>query len=228
MLVMSGIKPIGRHQEKRLTAAAVRNLGPGFHGDGNCLFLKVEKSGARRWVLRVVINGKRSDIGLGSATLVSLSEAREKALEHRKLARAGEDPLAAKRRSKAIPSFEEAARQVHAHREGGWRNEKHRKQWLASFENHVFPYIGSKRIDRVDSADILHALDHIWTTKAETGRRIKQRIGTVLDWGIARGFRIDNPTAAVQQALSKSGRSSVKHMKALHYNEVSSAIKNRS
>jgi hypothetical protein len=89
---MSGIKPTGRHQEKRLSAAAVRNLGEGFHADGNGLYLKVDKSGARRWVQRIVIGPKRRDIGLGSAALVTLAEAREAALQHRKAARAGDEP----------------------------------------------------------------------------------------------------------------------------------------
>lgn len=222
---MSGIKPTGRHQEKRLTAATVRSITkPGLHADGQGLYLRVDASGAKRWIQRIVIQGKRRDIGLGSAALVDLSEARGKALQQRKLARDGEDPLAAKRRLQSIPTFEEAARQVHAHREDGWRNEKHRKQWLSSMENHVFGYIGSKRIDRIESADVLHALDHIWTTKPETARRIKQRIGMVLQWGIARGFRSDNPAAVAQQALVRHDRSKVKRMKALPYGEVFTAI----
>lgn len=162
---MSGYKPAGRHREKVLTAAAVRNLGEGFHADGGNLYLKVDPSGARRWVVRLVVQGKRSDIGLGSAALVSLAEAREAALQHRKTARAGDDPLAAKRRSKAIPTFKEAAEQVHAHNEGGWRNDKHRKQWLSTLETYAFPYLGSKRIDKIDSHDITLALDDIWNTK---------------------------------------------------------------
>jgi hypothetical protein len=95
MLVgMTGIKPTGQHKEKRLSAAFVRTIKePGFYGDGHGLYLKVDASGARRWVQRLMIHGKRRDIGLGSASLVSLSEARERALEQRKVARAGETPL---------------------------------------------------------------------------------------------------------------------------------------
>ncbi|MBD8678315.1 tyrosine-type recombinase/integrase [Sphingomonas sp. CFBP 13720] len=221
---MSGIKPTGRHQEKRLTPAGARNLGPGFHADGQGLYLKVDASGARRWVQRIVIQGKRRDVGLGSAALVTLGEAREAALQQRKLARAGYDPLAAKQRSKAIPSFEEAARQVHAHNEGGWRNEKHRKQWLSTMEAYVFPHIGARKVGAVSSADILLALDPIWTRRSETARRVKQRIGTVLKWAIARGYRTDNPADVVQQALLKHDRSNVKRMTALHHSEVPKAI----
>lgn len=92
---MSGYKPAGRHTEKRLSAAQVRTqTEPGFYADGHGLYLKVDDSGAKRWIQRIVIAGKRRDIGLGSASLVSLAEARETALQHRKAARAGEDPLA--------------------------------------------------------------------------------------------------------------------------------------
>lgn len=221
---MGGFKPTGRHREKVLTAATVRNLGEGFHADGGNLYLKVDPSGARRWVVRLIVQGKRRDIGLGSAALVSLAEAREAALQHRKAARAGDDPLAAKRRSKAIPTFKEAAEQVHAHNEGGWRNDKHRKQWLSSLETYAFPALGLKRIDKVDSHDVTLALDHIWTTKSATAQRVKQRIGVVLKWAIARGYRTDNPAEVVQQALAKRDHSKVKHMRALPYGEVSKAI----
>lgn len=221
---MSGYKPSGRHREKVLTVANVRNLGEGFHADGGNLYLKVDPSGARRWVVRLIVQGKRRDIGLGSAALVSLAEAREAALQHRKAARAGDDPLAAKRRSKAIPSFKEAAEQVHAHNEGGWKNDKHKKQWLSSLEAYAFPHLGSKRIDKIDSHDVTLALDSIWTTKNPTAQRIKQRIGTVLKWAIARGYRTDNPADVVQQALAKHNRAKVNHMKALPYSEVASAI----
>lgn len=221
---MSGIKPTGAHKEKRLSAAAVRNLGPGFHNDGNCLFLRVDDSGARRWVLRIVIQGKRRDIGLGSAALVTLAEAREAALQHRKAARAGDDPLAAKRRLQAIPTFEEAARLYIEQREGGWKNDKHKKQWSSTLETYAYPLIGSRQINKIDGTDILSVLDPIWASKNVTATRVKQRIGVILKWAIARGFRTDNPADAVQEALTKPDKSKIKRMLALPYSEVSKAI----
>ena len=88
---MAGSKPSGAHREKRLTAAFIRTIKqPGFYGDGHGLYLKVGSTGAKRWVQRIVIGDKRRDIGLGSASLVSLAEAREQALQHRKAR--SEDP----------------------------------------------------------------------------------------------------------------------------------------
>ena len=92
-------KPKGRHPDKALSAAFVRTAPPGRHADGNGLYLFVQPSGTRSWIQRLVIRGRRRELGLGSVALVSLAEAREKALANRKLAREGGDPLAEKRRS---------------------------------------------------------------------------------------------------------------------------------
>src|SRR5688500_2628451 len=102
------MKPRGRHPERALTAVRVKNLKePGRYADGNGLYLLVEPSGAKRWVLRTVVQGRRRDMGLGGANLVSLAEAREKAIGYRKLARDGGDPLAEKRKAaRTIPTFE--------------------------------------------------------------------------------------------------------------------------
>lgn len=106
--------PEGKKAKKPLTAAFVRTVKEaGRYGDANGLILRVEPSGSKRWIQRIVVRGKRVDIGLGSASLVTLAQARELAHNNRKLARAGGDPLAAKRRAKAVMTFEEAAREVH-------------------------------------------------------------------------------------------------------------------
>ncbi|MET3761698.1 integrase arm-type DNA-binding domain-containing protein [Sphingomonas sp. UYEF23] len=222
---MSKFKPIGRHLEKRLTAATVRSLNePGFYGDGNGLYLKVDASGAKRWVQRLVIQGKRRDIGLGSAGLVTLAEAREAALQQRKQARAGEDPIALKKASTAILTFEAAAQEVYDLTAPTWRNKKHGKQWLSTLETYAYPAFGEKRITAVTSADVLAALSSIWNLHPETARRVKQRIGTVMKWAIAQGWRIDNPADTISAALPKQDRSTVKHRQALPYGEVAAAI----
>lgn len=199
-------------------------MEPGFYGDGNGLYLKVDPSGAKRWIQRIVIQGKRRDIGLGSTTLVSLAEAREAALEHRKSARSGNDPLEAKKALQAIPTFEEAASKVHAANLPTWRNPKHGDQWINTLTTYAFPFFGKKRVDAISSADIMNALGDIWTAKPETARRVKQRIGTVLKWAVANGWRKDNPADFVQQGLAKQDRSKVQHRKALRYDDVSSAL----
>ena len=109
-----------KHLTNRLSAQFVRTAPPGFYCDGQGLNLRVDPSGARRWVQRLVIRGKPRTLGLGGYPLVSLKEAREKALANRKMARAGGDPLAEKRRAQGIPDFAEAATKViELHRPSG-------------------------------------------------------------------------------------------------------------
>lgn len=109
-------KPKGRHPHQRLNAVRIKHLPePGRHADGNGLYLFVENSGAKRWVLRTIVSGKRCDLGLGSLQLVSLAEARAEATLLRSQARKGQDVLAARRSERrTVPTFEEAARQVHS------------------------------------------------------------------------------------------------------------------
>nr|WP_197276958.1 site-specific integrase [Sphingomonas profundi] len=197
---------------------------PGFYADGNGLYLKVDPSGAKRWVQRLMIHKKRTDIGLGSTSLVSLAEARERALEHRRQARAGDDPLASRRASTTILTFKECAQKVYDLSAPTWRNAKHGQQWLNTLEAFASPIFGTKRIDAVTNADVLSALTPIWNTRPETARRVKQRIGTVMKWAMAQGWRGDNPAEAISKALPKHDRSSVKHRAALPYEAVADAI----
>lgn len=213
----------GRHPEKALSAAFVRNAPPGKHFDGQGLFLKVDPSGARRWVQRINVRGKRTEIGIGPASLVSLSEAREAALENRKLARAGGDPLRAKHEAQAVLTFEEAARKVYELHRPTWRNEKHAAQFISTLESYTFPRIGKIAVSEVTTADVLAVLTPIWLQKPETARRVRQRIGTVLKWAVARGWRQDNPADAISEALPKHDRRQ-QHRKSLPYGEVGACI----
>ena len=96
----------GRHPSNDLTAAFCRHVAEaGRYCDGNGLYLQVDPSGARRWIQKLVIQGKSRVIGLGSFTFVTLAEARDLAYTNRKTARAGGDPLAERRRARATPTF---------------------------------------------------------------------------------------------------------------------------
>jgi integrase len=213
-----------RTPKKALTAAFVRTANePGKYFDGNGLFLKVKDNGAKQWVQRIVIRGKRTEMGLGSVDLVSLSEAREVALQNRKLARSGGDPLKAKRESQAIMTFEDAARRVHELNEPSWSNPKHAAQFISTLETYAFPALGKYKVNEITTADVLAALTPIWLTKQETARRVRQRIGTVMKWTIAQGWRQDNPAQNIEQALPKQSKS-VQHRKALPYVDVSTCI----
>lgn len=213
-----------RRPERALTAQAVKSANaPGKYFDGHGLYLRVDANGSRFWVQRITIRGKRCELGLGSPSLVSLAEARAKALENRKLARLGGDPLQARREAQAVSTFEEAARKVHALHRPTWKNEKHAAQFLATLEAYAFPKIGRLKVQDITTADVLAVLMPIWTTIPETARRVRQRIGTVLKWAIAQGWRPDNPAENISQALPKVSKAQ-KHRKALPYGEVAGCI----
>lgn len=209
-----------KRAEKALSAAFVRTVtAHGKYTDGHGLFLKVDTSGAKRWVQRIMIRGKRTEIGMGSASLVTLAEAREAALQNRKLARAGGDPLQSKRASEALLTFEEASRKVHKIHEPTWRNKKHAAQFISTLETYTFRRIGKLKVSEVTTADVLAVLQPIWLEKPETARRVRQRIGTVMKWAVANGWRQDNPADAIAQALPKQDKTQA-HRKALPYDKV--------
>lgn len=213
-----------KHPHKALAPATIRNLNtPGLYPDGNALYLRVSDTGAKHWVQRLTIAGKRRDLGLGSLKLVSLKEARELALENRKMARSGGDPLAERRRAAGIPTFEAAARTVYELHAPTWKTEKHRKAWLATLEEYVFHHIGPKRVDLIHSGDVLRALKPIWNAKPQVATKIQQRIGRVLNHCIAEGWRLDNPAENIQKALPKIPAHT--HHEALPYTEVADAVR---
>ena len=215
----------GRHPDRALSAAFCRNVSEaGRYCDGNGLYLEVTVTGARHWVQRLRIWGKSRMFGLGGYPLVSLAEAREAAFENRKLARAGGDPLAEKRRAQGMPTFREAVEQVLVQKKAGWRESRHVKIWPASLERYAYPDLGDKQIDAITSVDVLQVLAPIWHEKPETARRVRQRIGTVMQWAVAMRYRSDNPAGdAVGQALGRQ-QTVTQHMQALPHREVAGAI----
>jgi integrase len=217
----------GRHPEKALSAVRVRAITePGRYADGNGLYLVVDRSGTKRWLLRTIVRGKRCDIGLGGLKLVTLSEARESAAAYRKLAREGGDPLAQRRRERAvIPTFAEAARSVHAAHAASWKNRKHAAQWINTLAEYVFPVLGDRRVDHIGTPDVLRVLSPIWLAKPETARRVRQRIRTVLDWTKAAGYRAgENPVDGVAKGLPRQP-DRANHHAALPYAEVPKFIR---
>ena len=217
-------KPRSRHPENALSAAFVRAVAEaGRYCDGQGLYLQVDPSGNRRWIQRLVIGGRRSELGLGGFPLVSLKEARTEAFANRRVARAGGDPLAGKRRGRGVPTFAEAVARVVEQKRSGWRNPKHAQDWPASLERFVFPRFGERSVSEVTSADVLGVLGPIWHEKPETARRVRQRIGAVMQWAVAMEYRPDNPCERVAATLGRQ-RDVVRHMRALPHGEVGEAL----
>jgi len=211
-------------ERKLLTAVKVKQVTePGKYYDENGLYLRVKPSGAKTWAQKIVIGGRQRELGLGSTMLVTLAEAREKARTNRMAAREGRDPIAERKRGTDIPTFAEAVDRVFSLHEPSWRNKKHAAQFRSTLNTYCTPFFGHKKVGEVTSQDVMNALMSIWLTKSETARRVKQRIGVVMKWAIAQGYRQDDPSNAIEQALPKANRS-VQQRKSIHYDAVAECL----
>lgn len=205
----------------KLTAASVKAAkAPGRYGDGKGLFLMVGKRESASWVVRVQKNGNRRDIGVGSASKVSLSTARELAEAVRTQIEAGIDPIAERKKAKGIPTFREAAEIVFEANRGKWSNGKHLWQWKRTLEMFVYPAIGDLRVSEVRAPQVHDLLATIWLEKPETARRVRQRVGMVLDWAFSKGFRdSEAPMRSITKGLPRQPRNAGHHA-AMPYPDV--------
>jgi integrase len=148
-----------------------------------------------------VIEPIHAEIPVYKRKSLTLAQAREKARIGRELAKAGINPaLHWRLENRLIPSFEQAAREYHAQVSRGWRNGKHGEQWLSTLKTYAFPVIGALPVDKIEARTVQRVLSPIWLTKAETARRVRQRIGAVLDYSHGHGWR---ETEAPMRALSQ-------------------------
>ena len=218
----------GPHREKRLSAKFVPVAPPGRHTDGGGLYLVVDISGARRWLLRLSVKGRRRDFGLGSAKVISLAEAREKAFEYRKMIAKGIDPiLERKRKIEKTITFKKAAEEVHKFQilESG-RNGKHKDQWINTLIKYAYPKIGDLSVDDISSRHILQILQPIWLSKHETARRVLQRLKVIFDYCIVNETRLgSNPTTGIEAGLKKA-KKKVQHFKAVPHNDLTELMQN--
>lgn len=190
---------------------------PGMYGDGGGLYLRVGPAGSKSWILRTVVHKKRRELGLGSVELVSLAEAREAAQTYRKVARSGGDPDTLRKRENL--TFAEAAKQVHAQLLPTWKNKKHADTWLASVQNNTRAFADNP-IHTVTSAEIMRALEPIWTKTPETARRLRQRLSTIFDWAKGKGlYPHENPVNGLTKALVNN-YARPKHLPSLRWREL--------
>ena len=197
--------------------------GPAKLIDEHGLYLRVSPRGAKMWIQRLTIRGKRTDNGIGHYPAMSLAEARTAAFERWKIAKAGGDPREAGS-GPATPTFGEAAEAVIAIHAPNWRNPKSGPQWRTSLQTYAYPIIGALPVSEITPGHVMAILEPIWNEKRETARRVKQRISAICRWAVAQGHRTDDPAGiVVDAALPRSGVKR-RHMPALPHNEVSDCI----
>ena len=217
----------------KLTALSAKNLTkPGRYGDADGLYLNIAASGTKSWVQRMVVDGRRRDIGLGSYPAISLAQARTLASSNRSAVADCRDPLSEKREARAairrpaqfVPTFAEVASSVIELRRPTWTNPKHAAQWRATLETYAFPVIGNMPVDAITASDMLAVLEPIWTLKPETASRVRQRMEAVVDWSVVHGHRLDNPAGRALLRVLPPANRLVKHHEALPHDQVSGAL----
>lgn len=221
---------------KALSAVEIKRLTePGLHTVGTVagLRLRVKESGARSWVLRTMVGSRRAEIGLGGYPTVTLAQAVDYAREALQKIRMGTDPAAERRalRSTVESTFKKTAEDyIKAHR-AGWKNAKHALQWESTLEAYVYPVFGNKHVRDITKADVLAAIEPIWSTKNETASRVRNRIELVLSYAIQKELRPEGLNPARWRGnldmalprLSKNAR--VKHHAALGIDDMHSFMK---
>lgn len=226
----------------RLTARFVATVKqPGLYADGGGLYLQVTRGvdgkPRRSWILRYTApDGRRREMGLGSAVLIGLASARESAAAARRSAAAGMDPIDARlvamaANRAATITFQDCADAYLEGQSAAWKTAKHRRQWRRTLEAYAFPTMGTMAVAKVDIHAVLGSVEPIWSAKYETARRVLGRIEAVLDWAAVRGLRSgDNPArwrGHLQKALPSIKRSArVRHHPALPFSEAPAFMAN--
>ena len=218
----------------KLSARAVANAKtPGLYGDGGGLYLQVGTTGTKSWLFRYKIDGRSRYMGLGSLTTISLANARELAGECRQLRLQAIDPIdhrndvraAARLDAAKSMTFDECRDAYIASHQAGWRNAKHRAQWVNTLNTYVTPAFGNMPVQMVGVALVMKVLEPIWRTKPETASRLRGRIERILDWAKARDFRGGENPARWRGHLdhllpARAKIRKVKHHAALSFGEI--------
>lgn len=221
---------MARARNKLNTKEVAALTQPGRFSDGGSLYLLIDGTGdgqRRRWVFLFTVAGKRREMGLGPYPAVSLAEARKARDAAERLVREGKDPIAerdeARRLAAAKPTFGQIADALFEAKKSEWRNAKHADQWRQALTTLAAP-LRDMPVDEIDTAAILTVLKPIWTTKAETAARLRQRIEAVLDAAKAQGHRTgENPAAwrgHLSHLLPKRPALTKSHHAAMAYGDV--------
>jgi len=206
---------------------------PGYHPDGDGLYLQITSTGGRSWIFRYRRNGRLRDMGLGPVRDVSLRDAREAAQRCRGLLREGRDPIEERHKERArrlaesghVVTFKKAAEKYIAAHRPSWKNAKHAAQWDSTLEQYVFPKLANIAVSDIEPNHVLGVLEVIWREKPETAKRVRQRIEAILDYAKALQWRKGENAARWRGGLENllpapSSIHRVNHYKALDYREM--------
>ena len=232
-------------QMYRLTDRRIRTLQtPGYHPDGLGLHLQVLPTGGKTWIYKFMMHKRSHEMGLGSLLDVGLAEARERRDAARKLVKSGVNPIehryprrvvvpAASGRGeetvvvlkpvKPAPSLLVCWKEFVASQEAVWKGGKTKDGWMRSIESHAAP-IKNRPVDRIDVDAVLAVLRPMWTTKAESAGKLRDRLERVLDYARVMKHRSgENPArwkGNLEHLLPPRPKLQRGHMRALPYEEM--------
>lgn len=212
-----------------LTQMKARNLGPGKHFDGQGLMLVKSRKDAGKWLLRLMVDGKRREMGLGRWPDVSIAEARESASQARKKLRGGNDPVSERQKLKRRVqrmSVADAVQGCFEARQAELKGDGKAGRWLSPLKMHILPKIGNMPIENIDQHELKKVLDPIWHTKPDTARKAMNRINLTLKHAAALDLDVDLQAVMKAQALLGKRRHVVKHIPSLPYQEAPAFYKN--
>jgi len=206
-----------------LSHLKIKALGPGKHFDGQGLMLVKRRKESGKWMLRLIVGGKRREMGLGRWPDVALAEARERASDARRQLRDGIDPIqarqAAQRRANRLTVLE-AIEQCFAARQAELKNDGQAGRWLSPLAVHVVPKIGNMAIEDVDQHVLKRTLEPIWHEKADTARKAMNRMNLTLKHAAAFGLDVDLQAVMKAQALLGKRRHKTTHIPSLPYGDA--------
>lgn len=201
---------------------------PGVYGDGRGLYIRVTDTGSKHWIHRFTLRGKAHWMGLGPYPEITLSEARLKNLEARRIRLTGVNPINARNaaNAKALSmTFQECADQYIASHRKGWKSSRYVDKWTNTIATYCGPVMGKLPVNEIDVALVMRVLDPIWSTKVATASNLRGRIESVLDWAAVQGYREgDNPArwrGHLENLLAKPSKiKKTTHHAALGYTQM--------
>jgi len=213
---------IGRATKRRCTL-----------NDGGGLYFVSRPPNGASWMFRFSRHGKDRWMGIGQYPTVTLSNARVRATEARRLIADDVDPIENRRQQRLEAKLQIARRitfakcaslYISSHKTA-WRNRKHSAQWEATLKTYVYPLIGDLPVATIDTSLVMKVLQPIWNAKPETASRLRGRIEAILNWATVSEFRTGLNPARWRGHLdnllpARSKIAKVEHHAALPYTDV--------
>ena len=197
-----------------------KNLGPGKHPDGQGLWLVKRSKDAGKWIVRLVVSGKRREMGLGRWPDVSIAEVRERAATARKRVRDGIDPIGERLKQRHAPeavTLAEAVKGCLEARQAELKSEGTSGRWMSALKLHVLPKLGKLPVEEIDQHHLKATFEPIWQDKPEAARKALNRINLTLKHAAALGLNVDLQATMKAQALLGKQRHKATHIPALAY-----------